>query len=1132
MIRSWSALLFVAPVLLLGLGCDERRKKQILEIMAVPDVSQKNASAPVILYAGPGTQTANTQGVTNTELTVDQQNGVAAGTVDGVVAGDGLTVVFGSWPTFFALPASTFTVTQQAGDPNQADATITLFLEVTFDDGVRGYNQTPLTFSDTIDQVPPNFSNINVNGSLPLFSQPTGGTFIGRSLQDSSMSAISSTATVASGDFSLGAVWDNGVPDSTLYALIEEGHILTATTTPINSRILAVGGSLRLDAGGTAGMISVDGTLTLEDGAAPLTTNILALDTGSTLDIGGEAGSIDLTLTGSIIAREGSVMRFNVNADGDNDRLDVTGRVMLGGSIELNRNPTYFPEVGQQYTLLTAAEMIGAIDEVLSADIGNGTQFEVSINGNEVIVTVAPAPVQPVLAFGIDHVALGDAVLTKLGSALQVSHIGASGEDGVLTLVGGGEAFGVRTALVDTFFNAVGSTVRYTGRGRVSGIPNVDYGHLQLTKTASDTLTVTGDMTAASVIPVLTQRLQVLSGGTHVASYDVPVTGQLAVVLPGQALLEGLTTQIVEGRAIFGADFDQPVTIAPQGGSPAVGDQFIVQVMPVDNYGNMNFIEGVSLTGAYLDVGFTISDQSVLSAELLETRAHPGAVLETHRGQIGVSPGLPAQRAGLNISALDTFNTLRSGAKRVEAAFTSDQFWGDQLDVEADVLLGDQSRVSTGSLQWVADDPQNFKIRFPIGGSFPPETARLRVLHNGNLIGEAAPATGGVFGSLTAGPGGMPALRSAAVEVIDAAKPTFEVKFTGPIVFTPEIVGEAMTGNTLQAVLTAQQSVFQVANFSLSLDDDIAPIIVSARNRPLTSVPDVFGFGHARLGSSLLDLEDGDHHYNDSDLDDDEPNDDTLRIWNNGAAGNGGVTVDVKDKGTEATGWKARVSTGDLKSSPGSSLFIGAGGKIGGVARFLGLAGISNNGSPDLQVIADFNNALGATQVRVEVRNNGSTVGTPTTHANGAVGTIPNTPEFEVVEVGTLPISGWGYRIQFSEPVTFTPAAGGAPITGDEIRFTPVDPAMGPIESVSNIDIYAVNTEFTIAGEMVREPLVGDFDEDGDVDDDDVQAFESARTGPRIPITNPDHTRFDLDGDGDIDQEDFGTLQPHIARKQ
>ncbi|MBI4580670.1 MAG: hypothetical protein HY718_13260 [Planctomycetes bacterium] len=306
---------------------------------------------------------------------------------------------------------------------------------------------------------------------------------------------------------------------------------------------------------------------------------------------------------------------------------------------------------------------------------------------------------------------------------------------------------------------------------------------------------------------------------------------------------------------------------------------------------------------------------------------------------------------------------------------------------------------------------------------------------------------------------------------------------------------------------------------------------LTARRQALTMLPNAFGFGHARLGSSLLDLQDRDFGYNDADPDDDEPNDDDLVVWNNGAAGNGGVAVDVKDKGTEATGWKASVAPGDLKTSPGSGVFIGAGGKIGGVAKFLGLAGITNNGSPNLQVVADFNNALGATQVRVEVRNNGTTVGTPTTHANGTVGTIPNTPDFDIVEMGTLPTAGWGYRIQFAQPVAFTPAGGGSPAMGNEIRFTPVDPAIGPIDSVSNIDIYAFNTEFTIRSEMVREPLVGDFDGDGDVDDDDVQAMIDAGTGPGIPIANPDHLKFDVDGDNDNDSDDFGRVQRNLGQK-
>lgn len=52
----------------------------------------------------------------------------------------------------------------------------------------------------------------------------------------------------------------------------------------------------------------------------------------------------------------------------------------------------------------------------------------------------------------------------------------------------------------------------------------------------------------------------------------------------------------------------------------------------------------------------------------------------------------------------------------------------------------------------------------------------------------------------------------------------------------------------------------------------------------------------------------------------------------------------------------------------------------------------------------------------------------------------------------------------------------------------------------------------------------GDFDGDGDVDQDDVNAFEQCASGPAIPIA-PECEDKDLDDDGDGDQGDLGIIQ-------
>ncbi|MDM8006427.1 MAG: CARDB domain-containing protein [Phycisphaerae bacterium] len=52
-----------------------------------------------------------------------------------------------------------------------------------------------------------------------------------------------------------------------------------------------------------------------------------------------------------------------------------------------------------------------------------------------------------------------------------------------------------------------------------------------------------------------------------------------------------------------------------------------------------------------------------------------------------------------------------------------------------------------------------------------------------------------------------------------------------------------------------------------------------------------------------------------------------------------------------------------------------------------------------------------------------------------------------------------------------------------------------------------------------------DFDNDGDVDQTDLDQFEACSTGPGIPQDNPDCAWAKLDGDDDVDQSDFAIFQ-------
>ncbi|HPD31587.1 MAG TPA: hypothetical protein PLL20_16465 [Phycisphaerae bacterium] len=73
----------------------------------------------------------------------------------------------------------------------------------------------------------------------------------------------------------------------------------------------------------------------------------------------------------------------------------------------------------------------------------------------------------------------------------------------------------------------------------------------------------------------------------------------------------------------------------------------------------------------------------------------------------------------------------------------------------------------------------------------------------------------------------------------------------------------------------------------------------------------------------------------------------------------------------------------------------------------------------------------------------------------------------------------------------------------------------GPIEDLANFGLDA-------AGAIVPWST-SDFDQDGDVDESDLDNLTRAASGPGIPSPNPE--AGDFDGDGDVDQVDFGIWQ-------
>ena len=57
----------------------------------------------------------------------------------------------------------------------------------------------------------------------------------------------------------------------------------------------------------------------------------------------------------------------------------------------------------------------------------------------------------------------------------------------------------------------------------------------------------------------------------------------------------------------------------------------------------------------------------------------------------------------------------------------------------------------------------------------------------------------------------------------------------------------------------------------------------------------------------------------------------------------------------------------------------------------------------------------------------------------------------------------------------------------------------------------------------------GDLDGDGDVDQEDFGHFQACLTGLAVPVTDPDCQEANLDGDSDVDLDDFIVFQQCLS---
>jgi hypothetical protein len=74
------------------------------------------------------------------------------------------------------------------------------------------------------------------------------------------------------------------------------------------------------------------------------------------------------------------------------DQLQVTGRAVLGGTLQIATTPAYDPPLGTQLTILTAQKIEGEFAEVLGHGLPGGKRFETEYSLTDVTLRVVMGP--------------------------------------------------------------------------------------------------------------------------------------------------------------------------------------------------------------------------------------------------------------------------------------------------------------------------------------------------------------------------------------------------------------------------------------------------------------------------------------------------------------------------------------------------------------------------------------------------------------------------------------------------------------------------------------------------------------------------------------------------------------------
>lgn len=203
----------------------------------------------------------------------------------------------------------------------------------------------------------------------------------------------------------------------------------------------------------------------------------------------------------------------------------------------------------------------------------------------------------------------------------------------------------------------------------------------------------------------------------------------------------------------------------------------------------------------------------------------------------------------------------------------------------------------------------------------------------------------------------------------------------------------------------------------------------------------IFGHVHTKLGSALLGITGG-----------------KLVVANIGSSGQDGVEIAL---GGISTGQHADFSPALVLADDGDALDVSAVGTFSGApGTNLGGAGLKNVAG-QLEAHADFS-ALGATQVRVQVYDNGQFVGQQIVPAFGKVADLGLAISIGVGGCGKLPPDPPCIIIPFDHDLDITPV-GGSALFGDELRML-ADNATGTIDGLDSLSAKGTGLDSVTIG--------------------------------------------------------------------